>query len=252
MKTINIAMITLLAFGLLTPRDNYAQCISCQRFCFSTGGPQSANSCNGGDEKFCEDVTVDVKLADPEAEVMIEITDASGEIVAAETVDGESGSVTACVDPACYEVSIESVTSSQLAEVGDFSVTTDQAPVLSEVALPANQSVGMSSGGCGGSPKKEEERLSVAKMASTYFSAYPNPFSRSAIIEYAMADDDHVILEVFNSMGGKVRTLFNGSAEGGITYKHSFEADGLAAGLYFLRLSSTAQGTQYRKLQIIR
>jgi hypothetical protein len=64
---------------------------------------------------------------------------------------------------------------------------------------------------------------------------YPNPFNPQTSIEFTMPVTGHVILDVFDANGAKVVTLVNGTQAKG---KHtvSFNAKGLASGVYFYRL----------------
>jgi hypothetical protein len=69
--------------------------------------------------------------------------------------------------------------------------------------------------------------------------AYPNPFSSSTTIEFVReADAASVQLNVYTLAGKKVRTLFNGTAEPGVTYKSEFIAEDLPDGVYIYRIES--------------
>ena len=69
---------------------------------------------------------------------------------------------------------------------------------------------------------------------------YPNPFNPSTTIEYSLKVSSKVTISVFNTLGQKVRTLFDGTMPVG---DHRLEWDGcsdhgtqLATGVYFYRL----------------
>ncbi|MBN2410968.1 choice-of-anchor D domain-containing protein [candidate division KSB1 bacterium] len=71
---------------------------------------------------------------------------------------------------------------------------------------------------------------------------YPNPFNPETTIQYQLARQNHVKLEIFNTLGHKIRTLVDGVQNTG---EHRVVWDGLndaayrvAGGLYFYRLSS--------------
>ena len=66
---------------------------------------------------------------------------------------------------------------------------------------------------------------------------YPNPFNPTTTIVYALPDEAHVTLEVFNAMGQRVRVLVDQSQVAG-THRIEFEADGLPSGIYFYRLNA--------------
>ncbi len=59
----------------------------------------------------------------------------------------------------------------------------------------------------------------------------PNPFNPTTTITYSIAKPDHVILDVFNILGQKVDTLFEGHHDAG-TYSIRWDASGQANGIY--------------------
>ncbi|MEZ5359659.1 MAG: FlgD immunoglobulin-like domain containing protein [Candidatus Zixiibacteriota bacterium] len=84
---------------------------------------------------------------------------------------------------------------------------------------------------------------------------YPNPFNPTTTIEYTLPDDAQIKITVFNVLGNKVKTLFNGVKERG---KHSITWDGtdeagtkVATGIYFYQLRSS-HGTQTKKMLLMR
>ncbi len=64
---------------------------------------------------------------------------------------------------------------------------------------------------------------------------YPNPFNPVTIIEFALPKHSHVNLEVYNSLGKKVKTLLNESVNAGY-HKVQFKGKNLASGVYFYRI----------------
>jgi len=66
---------------------------------------------------------------------------------------------------------------------------------------------------------------------------YPNPFNPSTMIEYSIPARSRVTLQVFNTLGQRVAELVNGDEEAG-TYDMTFDASGLASGMYFYRLQA--------------
>ncbi len=79
---------------------------------------------------------------------------------------------------------------------------------------------------------------------------YPNPFNPSTTIEYALPVRAYVSLGVFNFVGQRVATLFEGEQEAG-SYRARFDATGLSSGLYICRLT-TREYTQARKLALVK
>ena len=81
-------------------------------------------------------------------------------------------------------------------------------------------------------------------------SAFPNPFSSSAVIEFKTSGAEHVTLEIFDILGKKVVTLLNRSLSGGV-HRSTWNAAGQAAGVYFYRL--TAGGVvENKKILLVR
>ncbi len=66
---------------------------------------------------------------------------------------------------------------------------------------------------------------------------YPNPFNPKTIITFELAENTHVLLEVFDILGRKVRTLVNENRIIG-RYEEEFNAAGLASGMYIYRLQA--------------
>ncbi len=71
---------------------------------------------------------------------------------------------------------------------------------------------------------------------------YPNPFNPVTVIGYRIARTGDVTLEVFNTMGQKVRTLFNGTRTAGsyqLTWNGKDDSGNqLSGGIYFYRLKA--------------
>ncbi len=65
--------------------------------------------------------------------------------------------------------------------------------------------------------------------------AYPNPFNPATIIPYLLERPARVNLEVFNSLGQKIKTLVEQRQPAG-RYTIRFDGSGLASGIYFYRL----------------
>ena len=63
-------------------------------------------------------------------------------------------------------------------------------------------------------------------------SAYPNPFNPSTTITYSLSDRQHVTLEVYDTLGRKIKTLVDGVQVAGL-HQVIFDARGLPSGIYF-------------------
>ena len=84
---------------------------------------------------------------------------------------------------------------------------------------------------------------------------YPNPFNPGTAIVFRVPQTSHVKVRVYNLLGQRIRTLFEGVKEAG---SHTLRWDGLnergepaAAGVYFLRLETEKQ-TLARKMLLVR
>ncbi len=69
---------------------------------------------------------------------------------------------------------------------------------------------------------------------------YPNPFNPSTNIRFALPARSEVRLEVFDMLGRKVETAFNGVKAAG-SHIVTFDASGLASGVYIYKLSTATQ-----------
>jgi hypothetical protein len=80
---------------------------------------------------------------------------------------------------------------------------------------------------------------------------YPNPFNPATTFQFALKSTGNVDLSVYNSLGQRICTLFNGTITGGILYSLPFDAKDLASGTYFYVLR--ANGTnEVRKFLLLK
>jgi parallel beta-helix repeat protein/predicted outer membrane repeat protein len=81
-------------------------------------------------------------------------------------------------------------------------------------------------------------------------SIYPNPFNSSVTIKYSLPIPSHVSLEVYNTQGRRMTTLFKGQQTAGF-HTINLNAGDLPSGLYFVRLN--ASGNVFtQKVMLIR
>ena len=64
---------------------------------------------------------------------------------------------------------------------------------------------------------------------------FPNPFNDNTIIPVTIPRQMHVELDVYNSLGGHVQTIYNGELNTGY-HEIPFNGSGYASGIYFYRL----------------
>lgn len=69
---------------------------------------------------------------------------------------------------------------------------------------------------------------------------YPNPFNSTTTINYSLSLPTKVSLELYNTLGQQVLTLYQGQRKAG-RYDAVLTADELVSGLYFVKLSSDFQ-----------
>lgn len=93
----------------------------------------------------------------------------------------------------------------------------------------------------------EDEILTVEDFE---LSAYPNPFNPSTNISVRLVENSSLRLDVYNILGQKVRTLFDGRIDAG-THKFVFDADRLNSGIYFVRAQYN-QKVETTKIMLIK
>ncbi len=82
------------------------------------------------------------------------------------------------------------------------------------------------------------QQLAANTVTPTSFNLhqnYPNPFNPSTIISYDIPKSGFVTLKVYDLLGRKITTLYNGNQKAG-TYNVSFDASRLSSGVYFYQL----------------
>lgn len=67
--------------------------------------------------------------------------------------------------------------------------------------------------------------------------AYPNPFNPSTSFSLKVEERQQVSVEVYNTLGQRVRMLFQGEMEDGETRTFLFEASDLPSGIYLYRVT---------------
>jgi flagellar hook assembly protein FlgD len=66
---------------------------------------------------------------------------------------------------------------------------------------------------------------------------YPNPFNPSTTIKFGLPTDSKVVLEVYNIIGEKVKTLVNKSISAGY-HEVEFTGTALPSGIYIYKLAT--------------
>lgn len=78
---------------------------------------------------------------------------------------------------------------------------------------------------------------------------YPNPFNPNTTIEYQLNRFAWVVLEIYNSLGQKIRTIVNELQPPG-NYKMQFEASHLPSGVYYYRIQAGHFSNQKKMLLV--
>ena len=98
-----------------------------------------------------------------------------------------------------------------------------------------------------GQKDKIEQKLLTVPHEFNLSQNYPNPFNNSTSINFSLSYKSDVKIEIFNSLGRKVKTLFNSECDAGT---HNIIWDGtnsqnkkVATGIYFTKMRTT----QYEK-----
>jgi hypothetical protein len=79
---------------------------------------------------------------------------------------------------------------------------------------------------------------------------FPNPFNPITTIRYDISDDGFVSLKIYDMLGRTVKTLVSENLTKG-KYSVSFNADGLASGVYFYKLVVNDY-TESRKMMLVK
>lgn len=99
--------------------------------------------------------------------------------------------------------------------------------------------------------KTDQDNLAGPRLINNF----PNPFNNSTTIEFELAENSFVRLEIFDLNGNKIKTLFKGVSEAG---KKSFEWNGtnnrnrkVASGIYVYTLE-TGKKTISKKMNLLK
>lgn len=96
------------------------------------------------------------------------------------------------------------------------------------------------------SPTGSEE--TPERSGTSLLGNYPNPFTNSTTIDYRVGQPGHVVLELFNPLGQRIRTLTSHYHQAG-EYSTVLNAEGLSTGTYFYILRGDI--SQQRMLQYL-
>jgi endonuclease I len=72
---------------------------------------------------------------------------------------------------------------------------------------------------------------------------YPNPFNPSTSISFYIPAESYVTLSVYNTIGQKIETLYEGNRQAG-SHKLNWNARNLASGIYYYTIDAVSHGNQ--------
>jgi Right handed beta helix region/Kre9/KNH-like N-terminal Ig-like domain/Secretion system C-terminal sorting domain len=120
----------------------------------------------------------------------------------------------------------------------------------------------MTAGASDWSSSGYQEAFDSAQLASRYeeivlpdsysiSAAYPNPFNPTTTISVALPNAADLAVVVYNVAGQQVAELANGQFTAG-THNLTFDASGIASGLYFVRASVPGELDKVQKVMLVR
>jgi hypothetical protein len=102
---------------------------------------------------------------------------------------------------------------------------------------------------------EEEEEGSITPKDFELYQSYPNPFNNQTIIKYNLFKSCQVSLTIYNILGQKVKTLFEGYQEAGFKIVNWDGKDergkDLASGIYFYQLKA-GEVTQTKRMVLLK
>ncbi|MCH9024584.1 MAG: T9SS type A sorting domain-containing protein [candidate division Zixibacteria bacterium] len=101
----------------------------------------------------------------------------------------------------------------------------------------------------------DDDQYGVLPQEFSLNQNYPNPFNPSTTISFDLTQRGEILLEIYNSLGQKVKTLYSGTIAAG---SHSFDWNATdqtgrrtASGVYFYKLTTDAQ-TASKKMMLLK
>ena len=87
-------------------------------------------------------------------------------------------------------------------------------------------------------------------MTFKIYPNYPNPFNAQTKIKYELSHQSHVTIDIYNILGGKITTLYNGLQLAG-QHMATWNADEHSSGIYFYRIQADDY-TETKKMVLLR
>jgi hypothetical protein len=108
-----------------------------------------------------------------------------------------------------------------------------------------------------GYARSVSDSAAIAKTPRRYFLAqnHPNPFNRTTVLQYGLSKTAEVVLEIYDILGRRVKTLFRRVEEAGFKSAAWDGADEfgrpVASGIYLYRLQAGGNFIQTRKMVLL-
>ena len=87
-------------------------------------------------------------------------------------------------------------------------------------------------------------------IANVLYQNYPNPFNPTTTIKYNLPQSSVVLIQIFNSLGEKIKTLYSGLQTSG-SHKIVFDGSSLPSGIYFYQIT-TKDFSQTKKCLLLK
>ena len=97
----------------------------------------------------------------------------------------------------------------------------------------------------------EPVEVEIGLSGEYELSTYPNPVRDQATVQFAVKDAQPVTIEVYNTLGQRVRTILDENVEGDTTREVALDVNGLASGLYIVRMRGESFSTT-QKVTVVR
>jgi len=90
------------------------------------------------------------------------------------------------------------------------------------------------------SPVTTVETIARIDYSYNLYQNYPNPFNPNTVIEFALPEESHVSIKLYNVLGEEVATLVEGRLLAGF-HKVEWKPEGLSSGIYFCRMMAKSE-----------
>lgn len=101
---------------------------------------------------------------------------------------------------------------------------------------------------------QQNEMISIARVDDFTVRNFPNPFNPETMVELVLANDDNVIVEVYNLLGQRVKSLYDGFWKNGLHQVHWEGRDSSGqyapSGVYLLRVQIGTRTRVHRMIMM--